>query len=63
MATFKAKTVFAYKKGKGNSTNSNTTKTYLVQGQTESAVMAAIKKETWYVEGQTEVVIKKIDWV
>lgn len=63
LATFQAKTVFAYKHGKNNSANSNCTRIYSVQGQTESAVMAAIKKESWYVQGQTDVVIKKLDWV
>lgn len=59
MATFKADTIYSYKKGKGNSSGTRVHTLFTVQGQSESAVMAEIKKRHG---DQAEVIINEIKW-
>lgn len=48
MATFKADTRYSYKNGKGGASGTNVHTTFTVKGQSESAVIGEINKETWY---------------
>lgn len=60
MATYKANTVYSYKKGgAGSACGSHAHVTFTVQGQSESAVMAEIKKKHGQ---QAEIIIEKITW-
>lgn len=59
MATFKADTVYSYKNGKGNSSGSNAHVLFTVKGQSESAVMAEIKKRHG---DKAEITIVSIKW-
>jgi hypothetical protein len=59
MATYKADTVYSYKKGKGGACGSHAHVTFTVQGQSESAVMAELKKK---YGDQAEIIIEKITW-
>lgn len=60
MATYKADTRYSYKKGgSGSATGSNVHTTFTVNGKSESAVIAAIKKKHGQ---QAEVIINSIIW-
>ncbi|WP_200389162.1 hypothetical protein [Thiocapsa imhoffii] len=59
MATYKARTIYSYKKGKGNSSGYRVHTLFTVQGKSESAVMAEIKKKHGE---QAEVIINEIKW-
>jgi hypothetical protein len=59
MATYKADTVYSYKKGNGHTCGSHAHVTFTVQGQSESAVMAEIKKKHG---DQAEIIIEKLTW-
>lgn len=59
MATFKADTVYSYKKGRGNSCGSTVHTIFTVYGKSESAVIDEIKKKHG---DQAEVTINKIEW-
>jgi hypothetical protein len=59
MATFKADTIYSYKKGKGNSSGTRNNTLFTVQGKSESAVIAEIKKKHG---DQAEIIINKITW-
>ena len=61
MATYKADTVYSYKKGKGGASGSNIHTTFVVNGQSESAVMEAIRKKHLNHPG-IEIIINKITW-
>ena len=59
MATYKANTIYSYKKGKGNSTGSRVRTLFTVKGKSESAVVAQIKKKHG---DQAEIIINEIEW-
>ncbi len=59
MATFKAQTVYSYKKGNGNSSGTRVNTLFTVQGKSESAVLAAIRKKHG---AQAEIIINDIKW-
>jgi hypothetical protein len=59
MATYKARTIYSYKKGKGNSSGHRVHTLFAVQGKSESAVMAEIRKKHGE---QAEVIINEIKW-
>jgi len=61
MATHKADTVYSYKKGRGGAVGSNVRTTFVVNGQSESAVMEAIRKKHLNHPG-IEIIINKIVW-
>jgi hypothetical protein len=60
MATYKADTVYSYRKGGGGTASGSNVRTlFTVNGKTESAVLAEVKKR----HGQfAEVVIHRIEW-
>jgi len=61
MATYKADTVYSYKKGKGGASGSNARTTFVVYAKNESDVIEAIKKKHLNPPG-IEITIKKLDW-
>lgn len=61
MPTYKADTVYSYKKGKGGASGSNAQTTFVVYGKNESDVIEAIKKKHLNPPG-IEITIKKLDW-
>ena len=48
MPTYKADTVYSYKKGKGGASASNARTTFVVYAKNESDVIEAIKKKDGY---------------
>lgn len=60
MASYKAKAIYSYKKGKGNSSGTRINTLFVVQGKSESAVIAAIKKKHG---DQAEIIINDLKWV
>lgn len=61
MASFKANTVYSYKKGKGGSCGTRVGTTFTVYGQSESAVMSAIRKKHYDHPG-IEIIIHSVVW-
>ncbi len=59
MATYKADTVYSYKKGNGGASATRNHVTFVVYGKSESAVVAEIKKRHGE---QAEVIINEITW-
>jgi hypothetical protein len=61
MPTYKADTVYSYKKGKGGASASNARTTFVVYAKNESDVVEAIKKKHLNPPG-IEITIKKLHW-
>lgn len=61
MASYKAKTIYSYKKGRGGASGTKVTTLFTVRGQSDSAVMAAIKKKHHNHPG-IEIIINSIEW-
>lgn len=59
MPTYKAETVYSYKRGKGGASGTRVRTTFTVQGKSESAVVSAIKKKHG---DQAEIIINEINW-
>lgn len=59
MASFKADTVYSYKKGKGGASGTRVHTVFTVQGKSESAVISEIKKKHG---DQVEVIINQLNW-
>jgi hypothetical protein len=57
--SYKADTRYSYKNGKGNSVGTNVHTLFTVQGKSESAVIAEIKKRHGE---QAQVTIVSIEW-
>lgn len=57
--SYKADTVYSYKKGKGGSCGTHVHVLFVVYGKSESAVLAEIKKRHGE---QAEIIINEIKW-